>query len=221
MPSLRQVGLRPRFMHDGSLNSGNDIIEFYHHGGGPNANNRDPLMQPFGINQRDRGRLLDFLFNALTDPRVAQGVAPFDRPTLRSDLLGSGGMQYGVGSVGSGALTPEILPEVPGNIGNSDFKVGVHHAVGGAPALFILSPTSSSLQVGGVNINVGLAGNVTMPMSLHGPAGSAGQGYGTVRAPIPNYPSLQGRSLYAQWLILDQGVPAGVAGTRGAEIRLF
>jgi len=73
-PTLRNVGLRPRYMSSGQLTSLDQVVRHY---------------QKLGFihfdTPEDRAALLDFVANGLTDPRVARREAPFDRPTLRSE----------------------------------------------------------------------------------------------------------------------------------------
>ncbi len=87
IPSLRNVGLRPRLMHTGQFPSLAEAIVFYRNpaalpdvdtmpGGGP---------YNFGINQLSVADLQAFLQSALTDPRVAAERFPFDRPRLASE----------------------------------------------------------------------------------------------------------------------------------------
>jgi len=73
-PTLRNVALRPRFMSSGQFTTLDEVVTHYEnvqfvHFSGP----------------EDRVALLDFVTNALTDPRVARGEPPFDRPKLRSE----------------------------------------------------------------------------------------------------------------------------------------
>ncbi|MFP6583466.1 MAG: cytochrome c peroxidase [Candidatus Hydrogenedentota bacterium] len=100
-PSLRNVGLKPTLMHVGWITDVQDSIDFYNAGtqstihtqftadqsGIPtntpnffadyNTIDMNPLMQP---------NIIDFIVNGLTDPRVANELFPFDRPTLLSEL---------------------------------------------------------------------------------------------------------------------------------------
>ena len=87
IPSLRNVGLRPRLMHSGQFSSLSEAIVFY----------RNPTALPdvdqipgggaynFGINAINTSDILAFLQHALTDPRVAAEEFPFDRPRLASE----------------------------------------------------------------------------------------------------------------------------------------
>lgn len=227
-PSLRNTGLRRSFMHDGRFTTVGQgpnvptVINFYLPGGGPFLDNKDPLLQPLNIPPQAATDLVNFVTTALTDPRVTAGQAPFDRPTLASERIPGGGIQYGVGSPGTGARVPGILAGIPANIGNSDFKVGVGTARGGALATLAVSPLPASTQIQGVNVNVEVfATPALFWTTLGGTNGVAGAGYGTVQLALPNAPALRGTTLYAQWFVWDTGTAVGLASTRGAELRLF
>lgn len=81
-PSLRNVALRAPYFHNGSKATLAEVIEHYNQGG-EFDDNLDPAVQPLGLSQGQKNALEAFLTTVLTDPRVAQGQAPFDRPTLR------------------------------------------------------------------------------------------------------------------------------------------
>ncbi len=108
-PSLRNVGLKPTMMHVGWITDVQDTIDFYNAGtldtghvqftddqsGIPTANpgffaDYNDILMPVetmgGVPMQ--ARILDFLENGLTDPRVANEEFPFDRPTLRSERPG-------------------------------------------------------------------------------------------------------------------------------------
>lgn len=105
-PSLRNSGLRPSQMHVGWIESVRDAADFY------NANAEDNRHIQFsdhqtsiptlmgnrtvdydtlsffatgGPNNRRKLEVIDFIENALTDPRVANEEFPFDRPILASE----------------------------------------------------------------------------------------------------------------------------------------
>lgn len=87
VPSLRNAGLRPRFMHNGRFTSLTKVLDFYAQTGGEQSfpENRDPHFDVIDIPAFGRDGLLTFLRDALTDPRVANEAFPFDRPRLRSE----------------------------------------------------------------------------------------------------------------------------------------
>jgi cytochrome c peroxidase len=72
-PTLRNVELTAPYMHDGSLSSLVEVIEFYNRGGVENEL-RDPLIRPLGLNEAESGQLLAFL-KALTGENVDRLVA--------------------------------------------------------------------------------------------------------------------------------------------------
>lgn len=228
VPSLRNVGLRRSFMHNGMFTSIAQVVGFYIGGGGPNLANKDPLLLPLngpppqGVPPPAANDLIAFVSTALTDPRVAAGTFPFDRPVLAGDRIPAAGFLYGNGSAGSGSRVPQILAEVPANIGNNDFKLGVGSARGGALATLAVSlfPAATTLQ--GVNVLVDVFVSPAMFWTtLGGTPGLPGQGYGTVQFGLPADPALRGYTLYAQWFVWDAGVPAGLASSRAAEVRIF
>jgi len=97
VPSLRNVGLKPRFMHTGQLASLAEAIGFYVVGTPTEERDDIPGIGTYSFSmsavmQRD---LLEFLGNALTDRRVAEERFPFDRPRLRSEREGTSGSDAG------------------------------------------------------------------------------------------------------------------------------
>jgi cytochrome c peroxidase len=222
VPSLRNVGLRTSLMHNGQFTNVGQVFGFYLNGGGPFLDNKDPLLQPLQVPPQQANDLITFVNTALTDPRVAAGQAPFDRPTLASQRIPAAGFQYGIGSPGSGGRVPTILAETPANVGNVDFRVGVANARGGALGTLAVSVFPATTQIQGVNVNVEV---FTTPalfyVPLGGAAGVAGAGFGTVRFELPPEPSLTGITLYSQWFVWDVGVAVGLCSSRGAELRLF
>jgi cytochrome c peroxidase len=96
VPSLRNVGLRPRLMHNGRFTSFARVFDFYTGSGGEQSygDNRDPHVAVIDIPEFGRAALLAFLRDGLTDQRVARAEFPFDRPRLRSEIL-SGGAPVG------------------------------------------------------------------------------------------------------------------------------
>lgn len=87
VPSLRNVGLRPRLMHTGQIVDTRDAFDFYINPSRHFTENQDPIVLG-GLPAPPPQVLLDiveFLETGLTDPRVAAETFPFDRPTLRSE----------------------------------------------------------------------------------------------------------------------------------------
>jgi cytochrome c peroxidase len=59
-PTLRGVALTAPYMHDGSLATLEDVVEFYNRGGGPNPH-RDTLLAPLGMTPEEVQALVAFL----------------------------------------------------------------------------------------------------------------------------------------------------------------
>jgi cytochrome c peroxidase len=59
-PTLRGVGLRPPYMHDGSMKSLEDVVEYYNRGGGANPH-LSPFLKPMGLSKDDLNALVAFL----------------------------------------------------------------------------------------------------------------------------------------------------------------
>jgi cytochrome c peroxidase len=69
-PSLRGVALTPPYMHDGSVATLEEVVEFYSKGGGKNPN-LDPAMQPLNFSKEEAQNLVDFL-KALSEMPAAK-----------------------------------------------------------------------------------------------------------------------------------------------------
>ena len=65
LPSLRNIEHTAPYMHDGSFDSIEEVIDHYARGG---AGHRlqDPIIQPFDLSEKERDALISFLY-ALTD----------------------------------------------------------------------------------------------------------------------------------------------------------
>jgi cytochrome c peroxidase len=87
VPSLRNSGLRARFMHTGEFASLGAAISFYRTG--PVLPDRDSIpgagIYTFNMSAITEADIRAFLTTGLTDPRVRAEEFPFDRPTLRTE----------------------------------------------------------------------------------------------------------------------------------------
>jgi cytochrome c peroxidase len=83
IPSLRNVELTGPYMHNGSMKSLEEVIDFYSRGGNNvgYAFHAETLVFPQGFSNQDKADLLAFL-KTLTDERVRWERAPFDHPAL-------------------------------------------------------------------------------------------------------------------------------------------
>jgi hypothetical protein len=86
-PGLRNVELTGPYMHNGSMATLRQVVDFYTRGGNfheENIDNLDPFIDGIGQLRGDEQRktdLINFLL-ALTDERVRWEMAPFDHPQL-------------------------------------------------------------------------------------------------------------------------------------------
>jgi cytochrome c peroxidase len=75
-PGLREVALTAPYMHDGSVESLEAVIDYYDRGGNPNPN-LDPKMKPLGLTAQEKSDLVEFL-KALSGT-VMEGNLPVGR----------------------------------------------------------------------------------------------------------------------------------------------
>jgi cytochrome c peroxidase len=223
VPSLRNVGLRAPYFHNGGKATLTDVVNFYNIGG-EFFDNQDPAINPLGLSALQISQIVDFLQNGLTDPRVAQGLAPFDRPTLHSELVPPNPLVYGSSSSGSFPQEPFIIPFQPAFVGNPQYTLGLGHAIGQTLSVLAMSGTAAvpGTSFNGIPVNIALnPAPLIVPVTLSGPAGVAGQGLGSVTVAIPNDPGLVGVTYFAQWFVPDALAPGGIAASRGIQITIF
>ena len=204
-PTLRNVGLKSTYMHNGGFTTLADVMTFYAAPPGPGNPNLDPLM-PVLTPPMFVPDLIDFMENALTDPRVEQGLFPFDRPTLRSEL-GANPSLLGGASAGTGGLVPTMIAQVPPNAGNADFRFGVTNV-------------NENDQLNLVVSRVPPAMGVLSPLATLGPftatTRSGDAPAATAFWSIPDNQVLDGDVLYFQWQN-----PLTGARSRVAQATLF
>src|SRR2546427_2743481 len=214
-PSLRNVGLRSPYFHDGHFAALEDVVDFYNRGGDFNAPNIDHnLIRPLNLSPQQKSDLIAFLRGALTDPPVLAGAAPFDRPTLYSEsnrvpqITGSG-------TSGTGGNVPRVTAIEPPLAGNPSFTVAVSNALGGAQAVLVIDgndpgvgpaiPATASFA----RLNVQLSGS------------GSGQGYGSASLLIPANSALIGTTLFGRWFVRDANAAGGVAVSPAFKFTIF
>jgi cytochrome c peroxidase len=222
VPSLRNVGLRAPFFHNGGKATLTDVVNFYNIGG-EFFDNQDPAINPLGLSPLQISNIVDFLQNGLTDPRVAQGLPPFDRPTLHSQMLPPNPVVYGEASHGSFPNEPFIIPFQPAFIGNPQYTIGLGHAIGQTMSLLAgaAAPAPSGTTLGGIPIDIALSpfpDVFALPLSG---LPVAGKGFASITMAIPNDPSLVGRQFFLQWFVPDSLAPGGIAASRGLHVTIF
>jgi hypothetical protein len=196
---LRNAGLRPRLFHNGQS---------------PFPTNRSPLLvnlSAAGLTQLDMRRIEDFIVGGLTDPRTANALPPFDRPTLRRETLPQ---PTSFGLALPGTTTPAVIDTTPTFLGNADWKVGFAAGDGVTPAYVALSLQAppAPILLSGIPLNVGPA--ITGVFLFLG--GAPGRpGVGTYRLPIPGVSIYLGTQLFVQVFAADAGAPGGIAASKG------
>ncbi|MEL6311454.1 MAG: cytochrome c peroxidase, partial [Pseudomonadota bacterium] len=205
VPTLRNVGIKPTFMHTGEFTTLPEIMAFYR-GPGATGNNRDPLL-PVAFPPPVEAQVIDFMENALTDPRVANETFPFDRPTLRAELADGRPVVVAPGRASGSGTVPEVIGNSPNNIGFSSFKLGLENAPAGAGAELMLSSTS---PLGGELTGVAA---YTTTTDIDGIA--------TGWWSIPANPEFEGQSVYLQWRVDDPTATGGVALSEVVRLDLY
>jgi cytochrome c peroxidase len=208
VPSLRNVELRAPYMHNGGLATLEEVIDFYNRGGDfPNDE-----INALGLDQQQKDDLLAFLTRPLTDPRLVEELAPFDRPTLYTESTRAPVVE-GTGRPGSGDLVPEVIALEPPLIGNPSMTFGVWNGLGAADAWLVIDDHDPGLALPG-------SGGFWYEMtSLEGTG--EGAGFGSLSVAIPDDPSLNGRQWYGRWYVADTGGGFPMAVSRVVRFRTF
>jgi cytochrome c peroxidase len=174
-PSLRNVGLKDTFFHNGRITTLEDVIRFYVQApGAPTrfTDNLDPVVQNINVNPQQLVQLAEFLRNGLTDPRVASSTFPFDKPrlwTLRTTLKPT---PLGGGSAPAGSSTVPLMIAVdPPMIGSTECRVGLGDATAGRLATLrvSLNPPAGGVVSGGETlapVAVSAAGTATVRLDV-------------------------------------------------------
>ena len=214
-PSLRNVGLRGPYFHDGHFATLEQVVAFYNRGGdfdAPNINHN--LIRPLGLSPQQQSDLVAFLRNALTDPRVLAGTAPFDRPTLYSESNRVPQITA-TGTQGSGGAVPQVTAIEPPLVGNESFTVGVSNALGGASAVLVID--SNDPGAGPTIPSTASFARISVQLSGSG----AGQGYGSASLLIPGNASLVGQTFFGRWFVRDGNAAGGVAVSPAFRFTVF
>lgn len=220
VPSLRNVGERAPYFHNGSKRTLEEVVDFYGRGG-DFPNNPFLGIQPFGMTAQDRDALVAFLRHALTDPRVAQRLPPFDHPDLFAD--GARAPQsYGTGTPGRNGRPLRLFSPEPPVLGSPSFRFAIDGGVAGAPVLLLFDVAPGDSTVLGVRVHVGAtAALVTLDFGVLS-ADPNNPGWTSATAGLPADPALDGVALYLQAIALDAGAaPAGLASSPGLRLTLF
>jgi len=216
--SLRNVELTAPYFHNGSAETLADAVLLYNRGSDFHAN-QAPNTGPRNYTQAEVDALVAVM-RTLTDPRVAAGVQPFDRPLLGSQT-GAFVAALGQGDTTASGTLVASSPWAP-RLGESWFRLGLTGATLGTPT-FLMWDTA--MTAGSHTLwNVQLALTPDFQVLTTGPAQPGlGIAYGSVQLPLPlpNTPSLSGQTLFAQWLVLEPSLnwPAATSNVLRIPLR--
>jgi hypothetical protein len=206
VPGLRNVALRSSYFHNGSQQTLSQVIDFYARGG-DFADNRDPLVDAINGHIFISDSLqLQALLNALTDPRVANGLPPFDRPRLWSEgplALAT----FGVGTVGTTGRPLRAAGLGAPHAGNPNFLL---LDVAGSP-----TPT----PVLGQSIHLGMTPALQIFPVGQAALGAGGRGFATAVFQVP--PSGANGTYWLQWAAVDAAGPAGLVTSDALRFTVF
>ncbi|MFL6335935.1 MAG: cytochrome c peroxidase [Pyrinomonadaceae bacterium] len=213
--SLRNVGLRAPYFHTGQFATLEEVVDFYNRGGDFDAPNIDRnRIRPLGLSAQQRSDLVAFLRGALTDPRVSDGSAPFERPMLYTESTRVP-VLTGAGTPGSGGNVPLMTAVEPPLVGNPSFTVAVSNALGGAQAVLVVDRNDP-----GTGPNVPQTGSFARVGARLAGSG-AGQGFGSVSLQIPDSAALVGQTFYGRWFVSDPAAAGGVSVTPAFKMTVF
>jgi hypothetical protein len=227
VPSLRNVGLRSRFFHTGNVgpamgspaNTLEAVVGFYQRGG-DFPDNRDPLMNQANVAPQLVPALVEFLENGLTDPRVANELFPFDRPTLHSESALPNPRVFGSGVPGGGGIVPRILALSPPSLTTPGFRIGIASARGGALARLGLVPSAPA--PGAATTPADARHRLMIDLGFVVLDGDGdGAGFGTLHVDLADLPPGVGPTFSVQWMVFDPAAPGGVARSRLVELSLL
>lgn len=216
VPSLRNVGLRSSFMHNGRLQTLEEVVAFYNRGGDfPNQPNFPAnLIQPRNLNPGQQTDLVAFLRNSLTDNRVRNELPPFDRPRLFTESTNVP-IITGTGRAGSGNVVPNPVAVEPPIVGNPSFTVAVSNGLGGASAVLVIDSNDP-----GVGTTIPASGSLLRQTAILQGSG-ANNGYASITVPIPNNPALIGQTFFGRWYIADAAAQNGFSVTPAFRFTIF
>jgi cytochrome c peroxidase len=207
-PSLRNVGLRTSFMHTGVFTSLNRVMDFYSQDNGAPVmftDNLDPAVQNITIPPNIKAQIVDFMQNALTDPRARDEVFPFDRPTMVIERPEARETVVAAGRSANGVTLTMVMTDPPVVGAGMDerplFRIGVGGVPANAPASLLISETA---PVGGL-IN---ADKILMTAQ----AGS--DGVATAHVMLMQMDFMPGENYYAQW-----SFGSGASNARSAVVQ--
>jgi hypothetical protein len=200
--SLRNVELTAPYFHNGSMQTLEDVVEFYNHGGDFHVN-QAALLTPRNYTITQKSAIVALL-RTLTDPRLVTGEQPFDRPVLGSQQMLRLPLKVGTSSITQAGRPLVANAPFSARIGEAWFRLTLSGATPGS-LTFLMWDTAAG---GGPAEHLGviLAVSPAFQMFFIAPAaasGTAAAGVAQVPLPIPYEPALIGQFGLAQWLSLE------------------
>ena len=215
-PSLRNVGLRAPFMHNGRFATLEEVIEFYDRGGDFKGPHQNIQMRRLNLRADQKADLVTFLRNELTDQRVATESGPlFDRPMLYSESArvprvdfrrdGRGGRIRSASDCDRAAIgwEPELHGGARKRVRRGSGDIGDRHSRSRN------RPDDSRDGRTGARDRRGQRRT------------GAGEGWASVSIAIPADAALIGSTLFGRWFVTDGGAPGGIAVSPLFEITIF
>lgn len=158
--TLRNVELTGPFMHNGSMATLEEVVEFYNRGGNFHNNPElDPDIRALELNSSEQADLVAFM-KSLTDPRVRFEKAPFDHPQLFIPHGHPGNEQSINAQQGNGLARDDFeeIPAVGKNGLNAEglpplktFQEALQEGPPAPDRISLPLPTMSFIQMGDVN----------------------------------------------------------------------
>lgn len=212
-PPLRNLELRAPYMHNGRFETIEDVVEFYNRGGDFPAANTDPRVRPLNLTVQQRAALSAFLKRPLTDPRVANELPPFDRPTLYTET-DRVPIISGSGRAGTNGVEPVAVAIEPPLAGNDNFTIAVSNGLAGALATLVID----SADPGVASTIPATASFARIQTTL---LGTGSDGYGSAVLTIPNLPNIVGRTFFGRWYVVDPSASNGFSVSKLITFTVF
>ncbi len=217
VPTLRNAGLKTTWFHNGQAQTLGAVLGFYAKAPGALPqfivnNNQDPVMANVAVPPQAATAIQNLITVGLTDARVQNQTAPFDKPTLFTQRNADQGTLQGGGVAGSGGLVPGVIVQSPALLGTADFRVGLTNALGGASARLGLSAVAP--------VNGRITPSFFLP-AITTSTGGAGAGVSTAFWKLSPVQFEPGQPVFAQWFVSDPAAPGGQALSTVARLPVF
>ncbi len=216
-PSLRNVELRAPYFHTGRFDSLGAVVSFYDDGGHYEA---DELIERLRLSPSQRFALVTFL-KTFTDPRLATGAPPFDRPTLFTE---STNVPRSAGAAsGAGNMLPATIAIEPAATDRAEFSIGLRNATPGAIGVLAVdfAPAATPFEILGISFHLGLTSGLSCvpigPLAVS----TTGEAFGTWSLNLAAAGVPLGFSFWTQWLVLDVATAHGLTASDATHITTF